>query len=87
MVKRWVARLEEVDNSILRCAVLIEPYKEQIHVRIDVTIPDREITVLHNPHRPTTEDFYVTVSDAFRATRRRLIELTPAKEASTIGRR
>jgi hypothetical protein len=80
VVQRWVTRLEDVDSSIAWCAVLIEPHGRagEIRVRIDVTVPDQHLRVSQEPrHAGDGEDAYVTISNAFRAVRQRLLATQP----------
>jgi len=78
-VERWVERLAGSFDRIERCEVVIElPHRHGrqgniFHVRIDLTIPHRVISVsdgtaLDHAH----EDVYVAIADAFRAARRQL---------------
>lgn len=78
-IRHWVARLEHTYHRIQRCAVIVEmPHQHhrqgnQFHVRIDLTVPGREIAVSRDPERnPGHEDVYDALSDAFRAARRQL---------------
>ena len=78
-VRKHVAELERFFDRITSCRVLIEsPHHHHqngqlCHVRIDLTVPGREIVVKRDPaeHRPH-EDIHVAIRDAFRAARRRL---------------
>lgn len=78
-VRRWAERLDHVFDRIVRCAVVIEvPHKshrhgQTFHVRVEVVIPARTISVDRDPGRdPGHEDVYVAIADAFRAARRQL---------------
>jgi ribosome-associated translation inhibitor RaiA len=78
-IQSWVARLERSYDRVQRCSVLVElPHQHhrhgnQFHVRIDLTVPGREIAVSRDPAcDPGHEDVYVAISDAFRAARRQL---------------
>jgi cold shock CspA family protein len=63
----------------MRCHVIVEaPHQHQhqgklFDVRIDITVPDREIAIHRvHPRDHSHEDPYVALRDAFRAARRRL---------------
>ncbi|MDB4958414.1 MAG: HPF/RaiA family ribosome-associated protein [Myxococcales bacterium] len=78
-IRRWVARLEHNYDRIQRCSVIVEhPHNHHrhgnaFHIRIDLTVPGREIAVSRDPERdPGHEDVYVALADAFRAARRQL---------------
>jgi ribosome-associated translation inhibitor RaiA len=78
-IHRWVARLERSYDRVHRCSVLVElPHQHrrhgnQFHVRVDLTVPGREIAVSRDPAcDPGHEDVYVAISDAFRVARRQL---------------
>lgn len=73
MVQRWVSRLEDVEPSIVSCAVSIEPRGGHIRVRVDVTVPEFEINVVQESRLSAEADLSVAVYDAFRAARHRLI--------------
>ena len=80
-VRRWVGRLEQCCDRIQSCSVLVEkPHNHRarhnhFHVRIDVIVPGRQISVSRDPERdPRHEDVYVALADGFRAVRRRLNE-------------
>lgn len=78
-VRAHAAELERFFDRITSCRVLIEaPHQHQqkgqlYHVRVDLTVPGREIVVKRDPseHRPH-EDLYLAIRDAFRAARRQL---------------
>ena len=78
-VRKHAAELERFFDRITSCRVLIEaPHLHQqkgqlYHVRIDLTVPGREIVVKRDPveHREH-EDLYVAIRDAFHAARRQL---------------
>ena len=78
-IKEHVARLERFHHRITGCHVVIEGPPAHRHkgapfdVRIDLTVPGREITVRseraeHEAHM----DLYVSLRDAFDSMRRRL---------------
>jgi cold shock CspA family protein/ribosome-associated translation inhibitor RaiA len=78
-VRAHAAELERFCDRITRCRVLVEaPHQHQdkgqiYHVRIDLTVPGKEIVVKRDPaeHRPH-EDLYLAIRDAFRAARRQI---------------
>ena len=72
-------RLEHFEHRIQHCTVVVEQpnhshrHGQTFHVRIDLSIPDRVITVAHDPALdPTHTNVYVAIADAFRAARRQL---------------
>ncbi|HEX5136003.1 MAG TPA: HPF/RaiA family ribosome-associated protein [Planctomycetota bacterium] len=78
-VRKRAAELERYFDRITSCRVLIEaPHLHQqkgqiYHVRVDLTVPGREIVVKRDPaDRKLHEDLYVAIRDAFRAARRQL---------------
>ena len=78
-IHRWVSRLERTFDRILYCDVVVEiPHRHQrtgsaFHIRIDVAVPDRMITVSRDPGRDEAHgDAYIAIADAFRAARRQL---------------
>ena len=78
-VHRWVGRLEHAYGRLLRCSVVIEmPHHghrqgQAFHVRIQLAVPGRTISVDRDPGLdPTHDDVYVVIADAFRAARRQL---------------
>lgn len=80
-IERWVERLDHKFARIQRCSVVIEvPHRSQrqgqtFHVRIDLAVPDRTLTVNRDPGLdPAHEDVYVAIADAFRAVRRQLLD-------------
>lgn len=80
-IHRWVARLEHVFDRIIRCKVRVEqPHKSHRHgrefeVHVLLEIPGTDITTSRTRH----EDVYVAIADAFRATRRQLIDELDAR--------
>jgi ribosome-associated translation inhibitor RaiA len=79
IVARWVERLEQAYDRIQKCSVVVDqPHKHKhqgrhFQVRIDVSVPGREIAVTRDPvDDGSHEDVYVALSDAFRAARRQL---------------
>lgn len=77
-VRDKVAKLEELYDRITGCRVVIEqPHRHRhqgklIHVRIDLTVPGKELVVSHEPPDHAHEDAYVAVRDAFHAMKRQL---------------
>ena len=78
-VRERVEGLERFCADIIGCSVVIEaPHKHHeqgnlFHLRIDVTVPDREIVVKRSPDaHHAHEDPYVAMHDAFDAVRRQL---------------
>jgi cold shock CspA family protein/ribosome-associated translation inhibitor RaiA len=79
-VRECAQNLEKYCDHIMSCRVLVETkYKRhqhgnQYHVRIDITVPDRELVASREPdeHHSYT-DVYVAIRDVFD-TMRRLLE-------------
>ncbi len=78
-IRELAARLERYSDQIMGCHVTVMAPHRHSHqgalydVRIDITVPDREIAIHRaNPRDPSHEDPYVALRDAFRAARRRL---------------
>jgi ribosomal subunit interface protein len=75
-IRDKVKKLEQVYPRIMGCRVVLEAphrHKQQgkhFIVRLDVTVPGKEIVVNHDHH----EDAYVALRDAFNAARRQLEE-------------
>jgi cold shock CspA family protein len=72
-------RLEKFSPTIMHCHVIIEAPHRHKHqgeiydVRIDITVPDKEIAIRHTrPADHAHEDPYVAMRDAFKAARRKL---------------
>ena len=72
-------KLDHFCNRIMACHVVFEAqhqhhYKGNLfHVRIDLTVPDREIVISRDPgQHHAHEDAYVAIRDAFNAARRQL---------------
>lgn len=72
-------KLEKFCDQIIGCRVIIEaPHKRHskgnlIHLRIDVTVPGKEIVVRRSPdENHAHEDPYVAMRDAFDSVRRQL---------------
>jgi len=78
-VRQRAAELERYYDKITSCRVVVEaPHlrhqKGQLyHVRIDLTVPGREIVVKRDPpEHHQHEDLYLAIRNAFRAARRQL---------------
>jgi len=75
-INRWVTRLEHVHDRIIRCQVKIEqPHKSHRQGRafeVHVVIEWWGENIATSRHRH--EDIYVAVADAFRASRRQLLD-------------
>jgi ribosomal subunit interface protein len=78
-VRELSAKLDRLCDNITRCDVVVEaPPRHhrkgaRFHVRIDLTVPGREIVVSHDPQSDDGhEDVYLAVRDAFDAARRQL---------------
>ena len=73
-IHRWVARLEHVHDRIIRCSVKIEqPHKRQgREFEIHVVLEWWGENIATSRHRH--EDIYVAIADAFRASRRQLLD-------------
>jgi cold shock CspA family protein/ribosome-associated translation inhibitor RaiA len=77
-VREHAERLEQF-GTIMSCRVIVEAQHRRhrkgriYHVRIDLTVPGREIVVSRDPaEHHAHEDVYVAIRDAFDATRRQL---------------
>ncbi len=78
-IRELAARLDRFSPKIMHCHVIVEaPHKHHqqgnlFDVRIDVTVPDKEIASRRShPIHHSHEDPYVALRDAFRAVRRQL---------------
>lgn len=78
-VERRVAELEQFYDRITACQVVLEASGRQhrqgnlFHVRIDLTVPGRSISVGRDPAaHHAHEDAHVAIRDAFDAARRQL---------------
>jgi ribosomal subunit interface protein len=78
-VRERAAKLEEFHGDITGCRVVVEaPHRRHhqgnlYHVRVDITVPGREIVVSREPAaHHAHEDAYVAIRDAFDAARRQL---------------
>ncbi len=78
-IREKAEKLEHYYPHISHCRVVIEAQHQRHHqgnlydVRIDITVPDKEIVVSRNKHNSHAhEDAYVAIRDAFDAARRQL---------------
>jgi ribosome-associated translation inhibitor RaiA len=78
-IRELAARLDRFSDQIMRCHVtVVAPHHHRrqgnlFEVRIDLTVPDREIGIRHTgPLDHAHEDSYVALRDAFHAARRKL---------------
>lgn len=78
-VRERAEKLDQYFDHIMSCRVVIEaPHKHHhqgnlFHVRIDVTVPGKELVVSREPNKHQAhEDAYVVIRDAFDAMRRQL---------------
>jgi len=85
-VREWTGKLEQL-CTIDHCNVVIEmPHKHQRHhtfrVQVTITVPGRTIAVC----RPTFDDAYFAIAEAFRTVRRQLIDfLAQRREARPVA--
>jgi len=76
-IREKAEKLNLFSDRIMACRVMVEaPHRHQnkgklYHVRIDLTVPDRELVV----KREANEDIYVAIRDAFDAMRRKLQDI------------
>jgi ribosomal subunit interface protein len=80
-VRERAQKLERFAEHITSCRVVVERatrrhHKGDVyHVRVDVTLPGRELAATRDPERGDAhEDVYVAVRDAFDAMRRQIEE-------------
>jgi cold shock CspA family protein/ribosome-associated translation inhibitor RaiA len=73
--------LEEVYDRLISCRVMVEETNparrtgKLNHVRIELSMPGREVVVNRNPPRhPDSQDLFMAVGEAFEIARRRLRE-------------
>lgn len=78
-VREKAAKLEQFFDRITGCRIVLEaPHQHRrkgklYQVRIDITVPGREIAVTHQGvQNQAHEDVYVAIRDAFNAAGRRL---------------
>ncbi|MEN8145712.1 MAG: HPF/RaiA family ribosome-associated protein [Gemmatimonadota bacterium] len=78
-VERHIEDLQRFYHGIIGCHVMVEtPHgrrrsSKQVHVRIEVTVPGRDLVVSRDPgNEPWHADPFLAVGDAFGVMRRRL---------------
>lgn len=78
-IREKAKKLDLFYDQIMRCRVVVESPHRHHHkgklynVRINVTVPDKELVVNRNPtQHQAHEDVYVAIRDAFDAIRRQL---------------
>lgn len=78
-IREKAAKLDQFFDHIMSCRVTVEaPHRRHhqgnlFHVRIDVTVPGKELVVSREPaEHQAHEDAYVVIRDAFNAMRRQL---------------
>lgn len=87
-IRTKAAKLEQYFSPITSCRVVTEaPHKHQHQgrqyvVRLDITVPGREIAVTHEHD----EDVYVALRDAFEAARRQLEDYARIRRGETRTR-
>ena len=80
-IRNHVEKLEQLfPGLIMSCRVVAEQHHQHqhqgylFHVRIDITVPGREIVVSRDPgQHHAHEDMHVAIRDAFNAARRQLL--------------
>ena len=87
-IQRWVARIERLSDRIVRCEVRVEqPHRSHrqgrpFEVHVVLGIPGHDIASSRIRH----EDVYVAIADAFRATRRQLLDELDTRRAFVKAR-
>lgn len=78
-IRKRATALEKYFDRITSCRVIVEaPHRRRhqgklYHVRVDLTVPGRELVSRRDPARSGAhEDVYVAIRDAFKSTRRAL---------------
>ncbi|MBE9529089.1 MAG: ribosome-associated translation inhibitor RaiA [Proteobacteria bacterium] len=78
-VRKKAEKLDKRYDRIMTCHVVVEARHKQhhkgnlYHVRVDLTVPDRELAVSREPEEHHAhEDVYVAIRDAFNAVERQL---------------
>jgi cold shock CspA family protein/ribosome-associated translation inhibitor RaiA len=81
LVEREIGKLERYFSRVVSCRVVVElPHRSRgsgnlYHVRIDVSVPGKELVVSRDPSRDERRrSARVAITDAFRAMRRQLEE-------------
>ncbi len=89
-VREKIDALERVFDRITSCRVVIEePHRHHhagnlFHIRIDLTVPGREIVVRRDPpEHHAHEDVYVAVREAFDSARRQVEDYVREKRGQT----
>jgi ribosomal subunit interface protein len=88
-IRAKVEKLERVYSPLMGCRVVAEaPHKHKhqgkhFAVRLDITVPGREIVVNHEHH----EDIYVALRDAFDAAKRQLEDYAAKRRGDVKNRR
>lgn len=87
-IREKVEKLEQFCDDIIGCNVVIEaPHRHHhqgslFHVRIDLTVPSKELVVSREPHQHHAhEDAYVAIRDAFDEMRRQLEDYVRTRRA------
>ncbi len=80
-IREKAAKLEHFCDHIISCKVAVEAEHHRqhqgnlYHVRIDLSVPQRQIVVSHEHHdNQAHEDIYIALRDAFDAAKRQLEE-------------
>ncbi len=78
-IRERAQKLDQFYDRIMSCRVMVEAQHRHhrqgnvFHVRIDLTVPGRELVVSRDPGKDHAhEDVYVAIRDAFDAARRQL---------------
>jgi ribosomal subunit interface protein len=77
-IREQAGKLEQFFDGIVGCHVVVEePHRHQrqgkhFHVRVDLSVPGKEIVAGYGHGEKDQEDPYLAVSDAFEAARRQL---------------
>lgn len=77
-VRERMDKLERLFPRIASCRVVIEsPHNHRrrgnhFHVRIDLSVPGKELVARRDPPNDAHDDVYVAVRDAFEAMRRQV---------------
>lgn len=90
-IRERATRLDRFYDHIMSCRVVVESPHAHHHkgrlfqVKIDVTVPDGELTVNHGHHHKdhSHEDVYVAIRDAFAALRRQLEDYVQKRRGKT----
>lgn len=78
-IEERAGKLDQFCDQIMSCRVMVEAQHRHrqagniYHVRIDITVPGKELVVSREPHEHHSHtDAYVAIRDAFNAARRQL---------------